>query len=99
MDELEPVHSESIKPGEKVYDESGRLLGQISGLTEQGFETETMEPGVRDEEDIPGQELGKGYLMWRCTECGAMGKLEDGFPETCPECSAGREAISEMVED
>ncbi|MFW5919329.1 MAG: DUF7130 family rubredoxin-like protein, partial [Halanaeroarchaeum sp.] len=53
----------------------------------------------RDREEIPGQEFGEGYLMWRCDECGEMDDLEDGMPETCPACGAPREAIEKVLED
>lgn len=33
----------AIQPGEEVYDESGRLLDFISGFTDDGFETETVD--------------------------------------------------------
>lgn len=98
MNDPKEVERSSITPGDEVYDESGRLLGRVSALTDDGFETELVEPGEAEEE-IPGQEFGEGYLMWRCTECGEMGDLADGMPESCPDCDAPREAITQMVED
>jgi len=89
----------SIEPGEEVYDESGRLLGFVSGFTEGGFETETIGAATDHGEERPGQEFGEGYLMWRCIECGEMDQIEDGLPESCPNCGAEREAITEVVED
>lgn len=88
-----------IEPGEEVYDESGRLLGFVSSLTEDGFETETIDAGDDHGEELPGQEFGEGHLMWRCTECGEMGQIEDGLPESCPNCGAEKEALTEVVED
>jgi rubrerythrin len=50
-------------------------------------------------EEIPGQEFGEGYLMWRCTVCGEMDEIEDGMPEVCPSCGAEKEALTEVRED
>jgi len=99
MDDEKRVHEESMEAGEEVYDSSGRLLGRITSFTDAGFEIETVEPGESDMEELPGQKFGEGYLMWRCGECGEMGELEDGMPETCPACGAPEEAISAMRED
>jgi len=94
--------SESIEPGETVYDSDGRSIGRVSSLTEEGFEVERIdhdEPESADEEAIPGQEFGEGYLMWRCGECGEMDELDDGIPEECPNCGAPEEALSGVRED
>jgi len=77
-----------------VYDEDGQVLGQVSGYTTDGFEVKIGEGGSAsgdDAETIPGQEFGEGYLMWRCSECGEMGDLGSGMPDTCPECGAPEE--------
>lgn len=93
---------EPIDPGETVYDEDGRVLGQVSGYTPNGFEVRTTESGSTGEDDaetIPGQEFGEGYLMWRCSECGEMGDLKGGMPESCPSCGAPEEDIAAVEED
>jgi len=91
---------EPIEPGEPVYDRDGRLVGHVVSFTDEGFEVETGvdDEGVADEE-LPGQKFGEGYLMWQCDECGEMGEIEDGLPESCPNCDAPRELISEVRED
>lgn len=99
MDDQSHVHDESIKPGEIVYDSTMRAIGRVSGLTEEGFEVETTELGESEMEEIPGQEFGEGYLMWRCTECGKMDQLDAGIPDACPDCGAPREALSVIEED
>lgn len=91
-----------IEPGESVYTKNGQLIGRVSGFTSDGFEVETVETEANDgvdQEEIPGQEFGEGYLMWQCGECGEMGELEDSFPSSCPNCDAPREALSEVQED
>jgi len=93
---------DAVTPGTVVYTESGQQLGRISAITDDGFEVETIETSARDgvdQEELPGQEFGEGYLMWQCGECGEMGELEDSIPEACPSCDAPREAISEVRED
>lgn len=90
---------ESIEPGEPVYTKAGQLVGRVSGFTDDGFEVETGASDGVDQEEIPGQEFGEGYLMWQCGECGEMGELEDSIPSSCPNCDAPREALSEVRED
>jgi len=99
MDHQNRVHDSQVDPGEQVYDSDGRLLGHVSGLTDGGFEVETVDPGETDLEEVPGQEFGEGYLMWRCGECGEMGELENGMPGSCPACGAPEEAVAAMRED
>ncbi len=97
-----PIDPEAIKPGESVYSESGRRLGRVSGLTEDGFEVEMSDIVASEgqaKEELPGPEFGEGYLMWRCGECGEMGELDDSFPESCPNCNAPREVIYGVEED
>lgn len=99
MDEQDHVHSVPIEPGELVYDSDRRVVGRVSGLTDEGFEAEAMNPDESEAEELPGQEFGEGYLMWRCDECGEMDELDDGMPESCPNCGAPREAIIFVQED
>lgn len=99
--ESEP-DDEPIDPGETVYDEDGQVLGQVSGYTPDGFEVTTTESGSTgedNEETVPGQEFGEGYLMWRCSECGEMGDLKNGMPDSCPSCGAPEEALAAAKED
>lgn len=91
--------SVSVEPGELVYDGDRRLVGRVSGLTDDGFEAEDLDLGGSEVEDLPGQEFGEGYLMWRCGECGEMDELDEGLPGACPNCGAPREAISAVLED
>lgn len=88
-----------LEPGEMVYDQGGQLLGRVTGVTATGYEIELLDPDEVDPEEIPGQEFGEGYLMWRCNDCGEMGQLDDGMPETCPDCGAAKEELSEVRED
>jgi hypothetical protein len=99
MDDQNRVDNVSIEPGEAVYDGNGRAVGRVSGLTDDGFEVETMDPNESEVEELPGQEFGEGYLMWQCGECGEMGELDEELPGPCPNCSAPREAISAVQED
>lgn len=91
-----------IGPGDSVYDEGGRVIGQVIGDTPNGVEVSITEPDSDDgaeAETIPGQEFGEGYLMWRCSECGEMGDLDEGMPDSCPECDAPEEALVAVEED
>lgn len=97
MEESQAVeHSPDV--GEGVYDANGRFLGRVSGLVDEGFEIEF--PLDQSElEEIPGQEFGEGFLMWRCGDCGEMGELDEGLPASCPSCGVSQEAIVVVEED
>jgi len=82
-----------------MYDRHGRPVARITGMTDRGYEIEAIDASDADGEAIPGQDFGEGYLMWRCTECGEMGELDDGMPSSCPECGAKKEALTGVVED
>ncbi len=99
MDDQNHTHSESIEPGEVVYDSNRRPVGRVSGLTDDGFEVESMDSNESEVEELPGKEFGEGYLMWRCGECGEMGELDEGMPDACPNCNAPREEIAAVEED
>jgi len=89
-------------PGERVFDADGRPLGRVAAVTDDGFEVvrqDATDPEGRDNEELPGEGLGEGYIMWRCTDCGEMGELDEGIPSECPNCGAPEEALSEVKED
>lgn len=102
LDDTSDGDASTIGPGEKVFDDDGRELGLVVGVTDEGFQVGTVEPagsGPGGQGEMPGQGVGEGYLMWRCAECGTMGELDDGMPTTCPNCAASGEQVSEVVED
>lgn len=108
MPDSHPTSSEdiSVERNEEIFTNDGTLVGVVGDVTEDGFEVETVADasvehgdGTVSEEENPGQEFGEGYIMWRCTECGEMGELEDGLPEECPSCGAPKEAIAKQRED
>ncbi len=99
MDEQSRGHDESIEPGEIVYDSDLQPVGRVSGLTDDGFEAEVVNVDGNELEELPGKAFGEGYLMWRCVECGEMDELDDGMPESCPNCGAPQEAITAVEED
>ncbi len=96
----------SVQRNEEIYNDDGVLVGVVGDPTEEGFAVETVgdttvEHGdaAVSEADDPGQEFGEGYIMWRCTECGEMGELDDGLPGACPNCGAPKEALATQRED
>jgi hypothetical protein len=96
------ARSTPVKPGAAVYSAEGLLLGRVSGFTDEGFTVDRVavdDPDALHQEEIPGQEFGEGFLMWRCSECGEMGAIEDGLPETCPNCGSPKEYINYWTED
>ena len=87
--------------GKTVYDEDGNQLGTIRGFDEAGFYV-TMREGYEAlsvEHARTGHEFGEGYLMWRCTQCGEMGEIDDGLPDECPNCGAPKEDLYYWTED
>ncbi|MFB6130891.1 MAG: rubredoxin-like domain-containing protein [Salinigranum sp.] len=100
-DDVPASEIDRLDLGETVYDDAGRKLGTIRGFDEGGFYV-TMREGFESlsvEHARSGHEFGEGYLMWRCTECGEMGDLDDGVPEECPNCGAPREDLYYWTED
>jgi rubrerythrin len=87
--------------GQTVYDEEGAELGEIRGFEEGGFFVTTRE-GVESlsvEHARSGHDFGKAELMWRCTNCGEMGEIDDGIPDECPNCGEPKEALMYWTED
>jgi len=108
MEEDQVIASDdvSVQRNEEIFTDDGTLVGVVGDPTQDGFTVETVasvtvEHGdaARHDDEDPGQEFGEGYIMWRCTECSEMGELDDGFPETCPNFGAPREAITTDRED
>lgn len=94
-----PVETREISFGESVYDAEGNELGRVRGVDEHGFYVTTSEGvvalSVEHEADSMG---GEKELIWRCWECGAVGKLSD-IPTGCPDCGAPKEEIYYWRED
>ncbi|WP_128476946.1 DUF7130 family rubredoxin-like protein [Halorussus pelagicus] len=87
--------------GQTVYDEDGNELGNVRGLENAGFFVSTRE-GVESmsiEHARSGHDFGEAELMWRCTECGEMGEIDEGIPEECPNCGEPKEALMYWTED
>lgn len=87
--------------GTSVYADDGTKIGQIRGFDEDGFYVTLREglEGMSVEHVRSGKEFGEAHLMWRCIECGEMGKLNSDMPEECPNCSASKEQLYYWTED
>ncbi|MFB6135984.1 MAG: rubredoxin-like domain-containing protein [Halobacteriaceae archaeon] len=86
--------------GATVYDGEGNALGTVRGFDEDGFFV-TIREGVASmsiEHERSGHEFGEAELMWRCSDCGALGDLEE-LPDECPNCGAPAEHIYWWTED
>lgn len=87
--------------GQMLYTEDGEPVGTIRGMESGGLFI-TLREGVEElsvEHARSGHSFGEAELMWRCTECGEMGQIEDGLPEQCPNCNSEREALMYWTED
>ena len=85
--------------GTTVYDEDGNELGTVRGLDDAGFYVRSSVDTNRLALDSARDVFGKAYVMWRCWECGEMGRLEDELPANCPSCDAPREELYYWAED
>ncbi|MEY7849173.1 hypothetical protein AB7C87_08240 [Natrarchaeobius sp. A-rgal3] len=87
--------------GTEVYTEDGRQIGRIRGFDEEGFYVTLRDglEGMSVEHVRSGHEFGEAHLMWRCLECGEMGKLDRELPDSCPSCETGRESLYYWTED
>lgn len=86
-----------VRAGKTVYDSDGEKLGVVRGFDEHGFYV-TADADVEVLPEEPGQSERSDALMWRCWDCGEMGKLSD-IPEECPSCGAPKEDIYYWQED
>ena len=87
--------------GQTIYDENGTELGEIRGFESGGFFVTTRE-GIESlsvEHARSGHDFGEATLMWRCTNCGEMGELDEGLPDECPNCGEPKEALMYWTED
>ena len=90
-----------LKLGETVYNEGGDELGKIRGFEEGGFFVTTRDgvEGMSVEHARSGHDFGEAELMWRCTNCGEMGEIDEGIPDECPNCGESKEALMYWTED
>ena len=87
--------------GQTVYDEDGVELGTIRGIDAAGFFVTTRDgdQSLSVEHARSGQSFGEAELMWRCIECGEMGEIDEGLPDTCPNCGTEKENLMYWTED
>lgn len=90
-----------IDIGETLYTADGTPVGTIRGI-ESGGMFVTTRRGVEAlsvEHVRSGHALGEAELVWRCIECGEMGPIDGGIPESCPGCGMSRENLMYWTED
>lgn len=87
--------------GATVYTENGDEIGTVRGFDEDGFFVTTREgmDALSIEHERAGHEFGEAELLWRCSECGELGDLQDSFPEECPSCGTEKENLYYWTED
>ncbi|SEQ80995.1 DUF7130 family rubredoxin-like protein [Natrinema salaciae] len=87
--------------GTWVYTADGTEIGRIRGVDENGLYV-TLRDGIEGmsvEHVRSGQAFGEAELMWRCWECGELGRLDHDVPDECPSCGADREDLYYWTED
>jgi hypothetical protein len=88
-----------VEIGTTVYDADGDELGTVRGLDDVGFYVRSVDGTRRVGLDEARDVFGKAYVMWRCWECGEMGRLDGELPDSCPACGAEREELYYWAED
>jgi len=88
-----------VEIGTVVYDDDGNELGRVRGLDGAGFYVQVSEERARLTLESARDLFGKAYVMWRCWDCGEMGKLEGDLPASCPSCGAPKEELYYWAED
>lgn len=93
--------SEQLVLGEIVFNAAGDALGKVRGFDSDGFVV-TMLEGYEPrsaEHTHTATGVGEAELLWRCTECGELGRIEEGVPEACPDCGGAKESLMYWIED
>lgn len=89
-----------IALGQPVFDSDGNELGTVRGVTEDGLvvtnRTGMAALSVGHEHTPP--EFGEAELLWRCSQCGELGDIEE-MPDECPSCGARKEDLYYWTED
>jgi hypothetical protein len=96
----DPVESD-LAFGQTLYTEDGRAVGTVRGVEDGGLYL-TVREGIESlsvEHARSGHAFGEAELMWRCTNCGEMGEIDDELPATCPNCDARKEDLMYWTED
>ena len=87
-------HEEStVRTGEPVFDRSGDRIGHVHSVDDDGFYVSHGDRALHDRVT-----RGQDELVWRCLDCGAMGRIDE-IPEGCPDCGAPREDLYYWTED
>jgi len=100
-DEAATDEATALSFGQTLYDESGSPVGTVRGI-EKGGVFVTTRDGIASlsiQHVRSGHSFGEAELMWRCTNCGEMGELKDGLPDSCPGCGGARETLMYWTED
>jgi hypothetical protein len=87
--------------GQTLYTADGRAVGTVRGVEEDGVFV-SLRDGVASFSVAhvrSGGAFGEAELVWHCTDCGAVGPLDDGLPDGCPDCDAARERLAYWTED
>lgn len=93
----EPI---DIGLGQPVFDADGNELGTVRGITDDGIvvTNRTGMAALSIEHEHTPHELGEAELLWRCSQCGELGDIEN-MPERCPSCDSPKEDLYYWTED
>lgn len=90
----------AIGLGQTVYDDEGNELGTVRGITEDGIfvTNRTGMAALSVEHEHTPHTVGEAELIWRCSQCGEVGDIEE-LPDGCPNCGAAKEELYYWMED
>ncbi|MFC5971750.1 rubredoxin-like domain-containing protein [Halomarina salina] len=83
----------TVRTGEPIFDRDGDRLGHVHSVDDGGFYVSHGDRALHERVT-----RGQDELVWRCLDCGAMGRI-DAIPDGCPDCGASREALYYWTED
>lgn len=86
--------------GQPVFDKHGNEVGHVRGFTDDGVvvTNRTGMAGLSIEHEHSPHEIGEAELLWRCSQCGELGDIEE-MPDECPSCGARKEDLYYWRED
>lgn len=100
-EEAEEAVAPTVGPGQMLYTSEGRVVGVVRGIEEDGVFVSIREgvEALSVEHVRSGHDFGSAELMWRCNDCGEMGRIDGGLPDECPNCAAPKEELMYWTED
>ena len=99
MERTKEERPRRVRIGEPVYDSEGTQVGRVQRITPNGVVISGRNLPLASPFEATQHLDGTMHLMWRCNQCGEVGKLTGALPELCPNCQAQRQDLYYWTED